>query len=191
VTAVFVALLRGINVGRSRQVGMAQLRELLESLGHRDVRTHLRSGNAVFTAADDDAAGVGAGVERALRAELGFEVRVLLRSPAELEAIVSANPFPAAAATPQKLHVAFLSADPAPDGVAALDTATFAPDELLWGQRAVYLWYPDGVQGSRVGHADLQRLLGVDVTMRNWNTVTRLAAIASEAAAAGQPPEGP
>lgn len=170
----YVALLQGINVGGRHKVGMEDLRELLGSLGHAEVETYLQSGNALFTSTREDMTGLGLEIQEQLRSRLGTDVKVLVRTPAELAGIVASNPFPAAVAEPSKLHVAFLSAMPDADNLAKIDPSQFEPDELRVGGQAVYLWYPNGAGRSRLTNAVLERRLGVTATTRNWNTVMKL-----------------
>ena len=174
--AGYVALVRGINVGGRKKVAMADLREALRALGYGDVETYLQSGNALFTTT-----GTGTGtdalaceIEDELKARLDMDVKVLVRTGDELAAVVGANPFPHATAEPSKLHVAFLSANPDADRVASIDAARFEPDELRVGERALYLWYPNGAGRSKLSNDLLERKLGVTATSRNWNTVLHL-----------------
>lgn len=196
-SSTWVALLRAINLGRTRRVAMADLRAMLGSLGYGDVRTHLQSGNALFTTPDPIDAGAGAGggggagdaaaVEAAaarlereiaarLAAECGFDVPVMVRSAGQLAQVVEANPFVARRVDEQELHAAFLSAAPPAEAVAAIDVTAYAPDELVVGDRVAYLRRPNGIQGSRL--PDLGKLLEIEVTERNWRTVSRLHALA-------------
>ena len=168
----WVALLRGINVGSAKRVAMADLRALLSSLGYEDVRTHLQSGNAVFRARRATTLGLEKTVSDRIKADLGLDVRVLARSAEELDAVVGANPFAGGPGDPKELHVAFLSSWPQAAKVKAIDPDQLLPDELAFGDRVVYLRLPKGVMGSTV--PDWGRALGVTVTQRNWNTVTRL-----------------
>ena len=169
-----MALFRGINVGGRKKLAMADVREVLEALGHGDVETYLQSGNALFTSAGKDTSALAREIEAAVQSQVGLEVRVLVRSHAELAEVVAANPFGEAEAEPSKLHVAFLSATPDPDRVATIDAARFHPDELRVGERAIYLWYPRGAGRSKLTNDLLERRLGVTATSRNWNTVTKL-----------------
>ena len=168
----WVALLRGINVGRNKRVAMADLRALLESIGYGDVRTLLQSGNAVFTTPNGQASAIEAKVGSRIKDDLGLAVKVLVRPGAELDAIVEANPFPARDIDAKQLHVAFLSGSPPAEALKNLDPERLAPDEFTFGDRVIYLRLPNGVQGS--GLPDWERLLGLDVTVRNWNTVNNL-----------------
>lgn len=170
----YVALFRGINVGGHKKVAMGDLREVLGALGYEEVETYLQSGNALFTTAATESDAVGGEIAQALRSRLGMEVKVLVRTAGELAEVVEGNPFPEGTAEPKKLHVAFLSAAPDDERLAALDPAPYEPDELRLGDRAVYLWYPNGYGRTKLTNDVLERKLGVTATTRNWNTVVNL-----------------
>jgi uncharacterized protein (DUF1697 family) len=136
------------------------------------VETYLQSGNAVadWPGEPDDLA---ARVRERLEVDLGLAVAVLVRTGPELGAVAAASPF-GEPADPKLVHVAFLSAAPDPERLAAFDAARFAPDEVRPGDRALYLRYASGVQGSRLSLTALEKRLGVTGTARNWSTVTTL-----------------
>jgi uncharacterized protein (DUF1697 family) len=169
----YAILLRGVNVGGNRKVAMGDLRELLESLGHTEVSTHLQSGNAILSSSMRSTRRLGQQIEKALAADLGVDTRVLVWSAGELAAVVEANPFPESVRTPKHLHVAFLSEQPGADQAKATAPDAYAPDEFRFGDRVVYLRYADGSQGSKLDRV-LIGLKGV-ATTRNWNTVEALA----------------
>ncbi len=175
-----VALLRGVNVGGNNRVPMAHLRELLLDLGYEDVRTHLQSGNAVFTAGATPPEDAAQEIEGQLARSLGLSVRVLVRTAADLARVVSANPLPAAVAEPSRFLVTFLSAPPDPDLLGELDPVDFEPELFGFGERELYVWCPEGVRTLKLSYAFLERRFGVVATARNWNTVTRLLALARE-----------
>lgn len=172
-----MALLRGINVGRHKRVAMADLRRLLESVGFGDVRTHLQSGNALFTTGQSRGRALERQIESRIEADLGLDVKVLVRSAEELAVVVDENPFAAPGVDPKQLQVAFLSAAPPATQTTNLDRDAFAPDQFELGDRVIYLRLPHGFMASRL--PDWERLLGMAVTTRNWNTVTRLHELAS------------
>ncbi len=180
----YVALLRGINVGGHKSVGMEDLRAMLRDLGHAEVETYLRSGNAIFASPRQDATALEGEIEAQVENQLGLDVKVLLRTPSELAGVVAANPFPAATAEPSKLHVAFVSAMPGAARLAGMDPAQFEPDELRPGDGVIYLWYPNGAGRSKLTNDLIERRFGVTSTSRNWNTVTKLL----ERASARRPP---
>lgn len=153
---------------------MADLRELLTSNGHTNVSTLGQSGNAVFTARGAAGAGLAREIEESIEGRLGFRVSVLVRTARELAIIVAGNPLPQAAADPSRFHVAFLSENPAGEHVASLDPSLFEPDQFRFADRAVYVWYRNGILESKLPYV-WEKRLGVTSTSRNWNTVTRLA----------------
>jgi uncharacterized protein (DUF1697 family) len=171
----WVALLRAVNLGPRNKVPMAELRDLLSSLGYTDVRTLLQSGNAAFAAPARNAATVERAVAKGIADRFGLDIVVIALTEAGLASVVDATPFRDAPV--KERHVAFLSARPAAAKVAALDPAAYAPDEFAVVDRAVHLRLPNGVQGSRL--PDWERVLGVRATVRTWNTVTRLAELAT------------
>ena len=178
---VHVALLRGVNVGGRTMVAMAELRALLETLGLGKVRTLLASGNAVFESPKLSGAKLEGKLEEAIRAGLGVETTVLVRTPEELEEAVAANPFrEEARSDPARLHVMFLRSAPAAAHVSALQAAIKGRETVRASGRHAYLFYPDGMGKSRLTIDVIEKHLAARGTARNWNTVTKLAALARE-----------
>ena len=172
-----VVLLRGINVGRNQQIAMGDLRALLEGLGHTDVVTVLRSGNALFTPAPEASSDeLERQIEAAIAARLGLTVSCMVRSEDELRAVIAANPLLPRATDLSRLMAIFLSAAPDPGSLAAHDPTAAAPDDIALGDRVIYQWCPDGVLAAPAVAAFAERHLGVRATARNWKTVSRLAA---------------
>ena len=168
-------MLRGVNVG-GKKVPMADLRTILEGLGHDDVRTYLQSGNAVFTAAERDEERLAAELERTLERRFGFPVACLVRDHAYLRAVVDACPFPAAELEAKQLHVTYLSESVDDSRFASLDRSAYLPEEFRIGDRALYLYVPGGLGRSKLAEALARPRLfrGVVATSRNWNTVVKL-----------------
>jgi len=171
-----IALLRGINVGGSRKLPMADLRAIFAAAGYEDVTTYIQSGNVVFRHPKAAQAKVTAALEARIEEATGMAVPVVLRTAAEMAAVVRDAPFEVA--DPTHLHVAFFAAPPAPEAIGGLDLAAFAPEELVLSGRDLYLHLPNGM-----GRAKLPQLLGkvmATATARNWRTVTTLAELASD-----------
>jgi len=168
------ALLRGINIGPSKRVSMAHLRELVAALGYTDVETLVQSGNVVFSGADRPAR-AAARIEEALLRETGLDVPVIGRTGAELAAIVRRDPLPGAADDPKRYHVVFLSAKPAAALARSVDPERYLPEAFHVQGREVYVRWPAGAQKARLTHAFWERTLKVRATARNWNTVAKLA----------------
>ena len=175
-TTTYAALLRGINVGGSRKVPMADLRTLMADLGHGGVRSYLQSGQAVFTADHGDEETLAAELAGAIEKRFGFTVDVIVRDHAYLKAIAEACPFPAAELEAKQLHVTYFSAPVDADRFAEIDQAAYLPEEFRLGDRALYLYAPDGLGRSKLAeHLSKPRLnKGVIATSRNWNTVVKL-----------------
>jgi uncharacterized protein (DUF1697 family) len=167
-----VALLRGINVGRNKRIAMADLRGMLESLGYKDVRTHLQSGNAIFAVGSGKDAALEQEISAGIKKTFGMEVAVIVRTAAEIAAVVDANPFVAQGAEFSELHATFVAAAPPAAKIAAVDREACVPDEFAVGDRVIYLRLRNGVMGSRL--PDWDKVLGIRTTTRNWNTTTRL-----------------
>lgn len=172
----YAALLRGINVGGSKKVPMADLRALLTGLGHEDVRTYLQSGQAVFTSGHGDEESLAAEITHAIEKYFGFGVDVIVRDHAYLKAIADACPFPAADLEPKQLHVTYFSAPVSPERFAEIDESAYLPEEFRLGDRALYLYAPNGLGRSKLAeHLSKPRITkGVIATTRNWNTVVKM-----------------
>ena len=165
------ALLRGINIGSNKRISMAALRSIVESLGHTDVETYLQSGNVVFTpkGKGDHAPRLS----KAIAAETGHDVAVLLRTGRELAKVVEANPYRVSDAT--KLVVAFLGDELELGQLGLGDLEPYLPDELTVHGRELYISVPNGQARSKLMEALVKRRLPTTLTVRNWRTVEALA----------------
>jgi len=172
-------LLRGVNVGGHNRIAMAAFRALLENVGCTEVQTYLQSGNAVVTwpgTADD----LASAVERALRDVLHLPVSLLVRTAAELDAVVAGNPFPEPEVDPKLLHAVFLPGQLAPE---ALDREALLPDRLVLGDRVLYVRYASGSQNSAAAKLLSSRRFPLVASARNWRTVLALQELAARPAA--------
>ena len=168
-------LLRGINVGKAKQVPMADLRTLLEGLGYEDVRTHLRSGNAVLTGAEADPVEQEKRIEAAIDKRFGMDVRCVVLSADDLRAIVDGRAFPDAADNGSRMVAHVLGARPDPEVIAEHDAVALDPENARLGERVIYQWCPNGsLEAPPVG-TFAEKKWKVTVTARNWNTMTKLA----------------
>ncbi|GAQ70933.1 hypothetical protein T45_02675 [Streptomyces turgidiscabies] len=175
-TRTYAALLRGINVGGNKKVPMAELRTLLEGLGHGGVRTYLQSGNAVFAAGHGDEESLAGEISNAIARHFGFTVDVIVRDHAHLRAIRDNCPFPAAELEGKQLHVTYFSTPVDDTRFADIDQPAHLPEEFRLGDRALYLYAPDGLGRSKLAEqlAKPRYLKGLIATTRNWNTVVKL-----------------
>jgi uncharacterized protein (DUF1697 family) len=164
----FIALLRGVNVAGQRKVPMSDLRGLFETLGYADVRTYIQSGNVVFTAKTGTPASLRSAIEKALKHDFGFDVTVLLRTAAEMAAVVERNPYGPDA------YVTFLDGAADKKRVAGIDPAPFSPDEFTVQGHEVFLRCPNGYGRTKINNTFFERKLATKATTRNWKTVTTL-----------------
>lgn len=172
----YAALLRGINVGGAKKVPMAELRTLMEGLGHDGVRTYLQSGQAAFTSDHGDEESLAAELAAAIEKHFGFSVDVIVRDHAYLAAIADNCPYPAAELEGKQLHVTYFSEPVDADRFAAVDQPAFLPEEFTLGDRALYLYAPGGLGRSKLAEQLARPRVnkGLIATTRNWNTVVKL-----------------
>ncbi len=175
--AVYIALLRAINVG-GRWLTMAELRATFAKLGFPDAKTLLQSGNVVFASEKRSTAEL----ERLLEAGTGkhnkMQVDYMVRSAREWSDIVAANPFPKEAkADPGHLVVLALKGIPKAGAEQALQAAIKGPETVRVIGKNACIYYPAGIGVSKLTPAQIEKHLGHRGTARNWNTVVKLLAL--------------
>ena len=170
----YVVLLKGINVGRAKRIAMADLRVLLAGLGYTEVQTLLQSGNAVFGASRTTPERISARVSGAVDQAFSMQVSCLVRTAGEIHAAVGAHPLESVATDGSKLLANFLSAVPDPTLLKRHDPTSLDAAHIVVGDRVIYQWCPDGVLAAPPVGAFAEKHLGVTVTARNWNTLTKL-----------------
>lgn len=180
---IHVGLLRGINVAGQKNVPMAELRELAASIGFRDVKTYIQSGNLVFRSALTEST-ASAALEDAISQHFGFEVETVVCSGAKWLGYAEKSPFPEAEdARPKTLLLGVSKSGPSKDAVETI--MRYAVNEraaVLGG--ALWIDFVDGSGRSKIRPAILQRALGSSATTRNWRTVQKLAAMIRDLKAA-------
>lgn len=175
-----LALLRGINVGGHRKLPMATLRELCAGLGWTDVATWVQSGNVMFGASGTPAA-LAAQLQQAIERRCGFDVDVVVRSKAQWQKHVAANPFAAAAkAAPDRVLLAIGAKAPPAAAAAGLQQRGAAGEQVQVAGGALWFHYPDGVGRSKLTPVLIDRLCGTPMTARNCNTAWQLLAMLAE-----------
>ncbi len=185
-----LALLRGINLAGHNKVPMADLREVVTSLGHDDVATYIQSGNVVFSSDQADTAKLAAALEEAIAARFGLKIRVVVLSREELSQVARDNPYPDEP-NPKCVHAVFLSGEPGPEvaeRVAAAQAAVAgrSRDTAQVVGRTIFLHTPDGYGRSdlaaalvKIGQKKTDTVSG---TARNWATVTKLLTLCDQTA---------
>jgi uncharacterized protein (DUF1697 family) len=191
--ATHVALLRGINVGGRNKVPMADLREVVTSLGHTGVTTYIQSGNVLFTTGSASTGELAAALESAITDRFGIRASVVVLSRDDLARILQDNPHPDEP-NPKLVHVVFLNGQPPAgllDRIAAAQSAAAAkgsPDTVTAIGPALFLHTPDGFGNSELAQS-LFRIISppakekraiLAATARNWATATKLLALCDE-----------
>ena len=179
---VFVALLRGINVGGHNKLLMRELVQLLESLELSNVKTYIQSGNVVFQTERTDQVRLGGEIRSAVEQRYGFAPQVMVFSLADLETAVARNPFANAQADPKTLHFYFLEVAPPNPDLAALEALKTEQEQFQLIDNVFYLHAQNGIGRSKLA-AKVERALGVAVTARNWRSVSKVLEMATAVSA--------
>ncbi len=171
----YIALLRGINVSGQKLIRMADLKTLVEELGFGQVRTYIQSGNVLFEHASADPKVLARQIEEKLLGQYDFEVHVIVKTPAELEAILHSNPFlNGRSEDPSRLYVTLLAAVPAQQNSDKLKASDYAPEEFVLDGDTVYFYSPQGYGNAKMSNNFFESKLKVIATTRNWKTMNRL-----------------
>ena len=174
-------MLRGINVGGHKSIRMEDLRSSLTSLGYRDTRTYVQSGNIVFNATVSSDEDLSRKIGDKIFRDYGFPVAVFIRGSSEIAKIVQANPFlKEHGIDTSNLYVTFLSDPPAKSFLSKMDRLNAAPDQFRILDREVYLHCPNGYGRTKLSNNTIEKVLSVQATTRNWNTVIVLERMSHE-----------
>ncbi|WP_026261353.1 DUF1697 domain-containing protein [Kiloniella laminariae] len=178
--AVYLALLRAINVGGHNRLPMADLKALCTERSMGEVQIYLQTGNLLFSRKTVPDASFIQEFEDALEARFAFRPRVLIRSEGELAKVIADNPFAdQPEIDPKQLLVFFLETEPTREGLEALKSAIKDGEEIrLIGKTLYVSYHPHGIGKSKLTNAVIERKLGLEGSGRNWNSVTRLLELA-------------
>jgi uncharacterized protein (DUF1697 family) len=179
--SIQVGLLRGINVGGHNAVAMSDLRALLTDLGFSGATSLLQSGNLVFQGQGPGGEALEQLLEKETAKRLGVAVDYLVRSASEWAKIVAGNPFPKEAKTdPSHLVVMFLKTAPTATAVKSLQASIKGPEVVRSRGKQLYVTYPAGIGTSKLTGSLIEKRLDSRGTARNWNTVLKLLALATD-----------
>lgn len=178
---VYIALLRGINVGGKNMIKMADLKRSLTDNGLKEVQTYIQSGNVLF-ASDEGEGEMAVRIEHIIRQDFGLDVPVVLRTAAELRGAAADCPFTAeevsaaeSTSVGECLYVAFLQGEPAAEALERFAVYANDKEKFRAAGREVYLLFSDSVRNSKLA-ANLQKL-DESVTVRNWRTVNKIVSL--------------
>jgi uncharacterized protein (DUF1697 family) len=172
----YVALFRGINVGKAKRIAMADLRALLEKLGLSGVATLLNSGNAVFTAPAEASAKLAARIRAEVAKKLGVDALVIVKSDKDIAAIVVDNPLVKVASDHSRLLVAVANDVKRIAALEKFTAAKWGEERVHVGKHAAYLWCAHGILESKAASALLTDLAELGTT-RNWATLQKILAL--------------
>lgn len=179
---IYVALLRGINVGGHNKIKMAELKSMFQAIGLERVQTYIQSGNVLFDSVLD-AKTLRERIEQEIEKVFGLTLTVILRTAAELEQIIANAPFSEAirreaeeSTDVETFYVCLLLEPPAPENIEQLTGFTSEIDDFRIEGREVYLLVREGVRNSKLAN-NLSRL-NVPSTVRNWKTMNKLYSLA-------------
>ncbi len=179
---IYIALLRGINVGGKNMIKMAELKRMFESMGFDRVQTYIQSGNVLF-ASNDGEESLQKRIEHEIKAVFGYSVSVVLRTTAELKQIIGNCPFSdekvseaEASSEGESLYVSLMLNAPSKEGVERLGAYKSESDDYQIEGKNVYLLFRQNIRNSKLAN-NLQKL-DVPATVRNWKTMNKLVELA-------------
>ena len=174
-----VALLRGINVGGKNKLPMKDLARMFAEAGCHDVRTFIQSGNVIFRAEPEVIVLLSDRIVKQIARRYKYQTPLILRTVADLDAIVRDNPFLQRGVPQDDLHVLFLADIPESSAISLLDHDHSPPDEFEVRGRDIYLRLPKGAGKTKLTNAYFDSRLATTSTGRNWRTTTKLLELAS------------
>jgi uncharacterized protein (DUF1697 family) len=170
----YAAFLRGINVGGKNKIKMETLREICAALGFKAVKTYINSGNIIFETVKSDDKKLAAKIEKAIEKEFGLNIKTMVRSLAEIEAIVENNPFDGQFENDRDLHVFFLEEDLPEEKRELLLSNNSETEMFAVRNREIYCLLRVSVLDSLMGKDYIGKKLKVSATARNWRTVNKI-----------------
>jgi uncharacterized protein (DUF1697 family) len=174
----YVALFRGINVGKAKRIAMADLRALLGKLGYVDVQTLLNSGNAIFTGTAEPDVEHARRIRQAVQKKTGIDALVIVKSAKDIAAVVAGNELGHVADDPSRLLVALTNKRKLLASLRSKAESNWGDEKMHVGKQAAYLWCANGILESAALGALLKSLAGTGTT-RNWATICKIHALMS------------
>lgn len=171
---LYLALLRGINVGGRSRVPMKELAAAMQSNGYENVTSYLQTGNVFFESEQTDVNELASDLQELILTEFGTTTPVVIRTSDQYEAASTTHPFGDHEDDFKKLHVMFLDLEPEPAAIEGLDSDRSPGDSFRVDGREIYLHLRNGAGRTKLTIDYFERCLGVVATGRNWNTVQTL-----------------
>jgi uncharacterized protein (DUF1697 family) len=172
-----IVLLRGINIGPNNRIAMPALRELLAGAGFEDVVTYLQSGNVVVSS-DHEPERLARDCEALIADAFELSIPVVVRTRAQLAAVVKRDPLGDVADQSKLYQVSFCASEPDAEAVGKAAERAVDGERMLVHGREIYAWFPHGIARSKLATQLAKQGLGTTATARNWTTVTKLLELA-------------
>lgn len=168
---IYIALLRGINVGGHNKVPMAELRDTLSKAGLKNVQTYIQSGNIVFETSENKVVAENL-IQKTILDQFGFEIPVLVKTRIEIKTIFDGSPFD----SEKKLKSYFIIFNKIPelDNLKVTQQIILENEEVIVTANALYLYSTLGMGKSKFNMKTFERKLNVTGTSRNYNTMLKL-----------------
>jgi uncharacterized protein (DUF1697 family) len=173
----YVALLRGINVGGKNKINMETLREVCASLGFKNIKTYINSGNVIFETGRSNNIKLAAKIAKAIEKEFSLTIRVLVRSMSEIENIIENNPFAGKLKNDKDLHVFFLDEKLPKEKCELLLSNNNENEMFIVRDLEIFCLLKISVLDSLIGKSYIDKKLKIPTTARNWRTVKKIATL--------------
>jgi len=176
---IYIALLRGINVGGHNILKMEVLRKVLQENGFESVKTYIQSGNIIFKTEKSKPIQLIEKISEIIEKEFDFKVPVIVLTIEQLKSIILDNPYLKESSKSEPfMHVTFLSDTPNSKTIADIVANNKDDDELRLGKKVLYLYCPNSYSKSKLVNTFLEKKLKLHTTTRNWKTTLKLLEIA-------------
>lgn len=175
---IYIALLRGINVGGHNMIKMAELKRVLEEMGLKKVKTYIQSGNVLFESEEEEGS-LSKRMEEVINQAFGLSVPVVLRTSKEWDQIIKFCPYRTEGLQEgESVQIAFLGGIPSQKEIERLNAYQSDKDEFKIIDKNLYLYFRQSIRDSKLA-ANLSKL-DVPATVRNWKTVIKLSSMAQD-----------
>lgn len=170
----FIALLRGINIGKIK-ILMKDLRQLMEDEGFQDVQTYIQTGNILFRTDLTDISALESRIEKAIHHQFGFNITVFITERQELEQVIRSQPFKELSEQEKgRIYIALYKGEMEQKLIKDMADKNFEPEIYKIAKKAIYFYSPKSFSDSVINNNFLEKSLGIRATTRNQKTIQKL-----------------
>jgi uncharacterized protein (DUF1697 family) len=172
---IFVALLKGINVSGQKIIKMSDLKNLIEDLSFKKVKTFIQSGNVIFFSNTNNKRTIQNKIEKRIKDHFGFQVQVIIKTPDQISDALKHNPFLKDKKKDiGQIYFTFISENPSAANIKKLREVNYSPEEYILDDDIIYVFFPNGYGKSKMNNNFFEKKLNVFATTRNYKTVKTL-----------------